>query len=1118
MKTCDYIPLTLLVTAVTVQTNYYDMTKVSRSNSTFPALFLNPTHHAELNFVAQKLVNRHVLISFTDNQGVILGVNEKFCDISGYKEEELVGQTHRLINSGYHDKAFMTEVWKTISAAKTWRGQFCNRRKNGELYWVDSTIEPLLNQKGEVEQYLSIRLDITEQKNHELKLATFKKALEASTEMVLMTDEKGVINYLNPAFCRLSGWTPEQLIGKKLNVLNSQNSHPKTLTEMANTLKNRSPWSGRLLNRRQISESVIVDYWAAISITPILKENGTLNGYVQIQRDITLNVEREEHLQSENADKATQLKMTDVLQQQQPLKTRFSDLLTLFFELNTFNAQRKGGIFIKNLDEKFLDLFLLHGSFTQEFIDRKQRIAIGAGICGNAALSTDVTVVNACFCDSNDATKFENQISHGHYVVPIAYAGQVLGVLFLYTDTQPIQNQARLSMLKQVGEMMALALLQEQAQISLTKAHDAAIKTAEIKSQFLANMSHEIRTPMNGILGMLDLLRDTLLTSEQFDILNTVTHSAESLLVILNDILDFSKLEANKVALEHIEFDLPLLVEEVCALLWNRGKKRTIELTCFIPPNFPRLWYGDPTRLRQILTNLISNALKFTKEGEVNVKVKKLVGVDGQIHCHFEVKDTGIGLSNEQKVQLFSPFIQADSSTTRHFGGTGLGLSICHGLVDMMNGSISVESELEKGTIFFVDLPLEIVAQQPQGFPNYLKGLHVLLVDSNTTSREIIATHLQAWKCNVQEENSGKSALLQLEIAALNNQIYDVAIIDLKLPDLNGCELAKAMNSNPLLSHTPRLLLSSNESLDDIERQQLGFFHCVFKPIRVTQLFEALWNTLTHTPKLLTTVHSEIDYTDFSKKRILVVEDNVINQKVICAALTRFWITPDVAENGVEAITWLNTMQYDLVFMDCQMPLMNGYDAVAHIRLQGIKTPIIGLIATNSEQERNKCLAVGMNDYLSKPFNRYAFNVILRKWLQLPADNMPNSFIADTPIPSTFITSVPSKIVWNETAALAQVENDDALFNEMIALFLEKVPVILEDIKNQEEAQHFSALADSAHALRGMVNHFFAKSLIVKILTLENAARENKIACFKTMTEDVINLTTQLINDLSKRK
>ncbi|MDD5228905.1 MAG: response regulator [Methylococcales bacterium] len=1107
------------------------MTESSCSSVSFSPFFLdsdsNVPLHPELNVAIQKVVNTHVLISLTDERGIIFYVNEKFCAVSGYSESELLGQTHYLINSGYHDSEFMREVWQTITTGKTWHGQFCNRRKNGELYWVDSTIAPLLNGLGEPSQYLSIRRDITEQKNTELKLLTLKQGLEASNEMVLLTDATGLIEYLNPAFCRLSGWTTLQLIGQKPCVLNSEKINPQTLAEMRATLKQGLPWSGRLLNRRQLIDDYLtpevrmVDYWAAVSITPILKNNGDIRGYVQIQRDISVNVDNEENLRSENADKATRLAIAQALQQREPLKTRFKQVLTLLFKLKAFHLQRKGGIFVKSVDEKFLDMFVLHGHFSDDFMQREQRIVMGAGTCGKAATSTEITVSDACFCDSRDAVEFNEAQSHGHYIIPMTYTGNVMGVMFLYTDTNPIQNNARLAMLKHVGEMMALALLQEQAQISLAASRDTAMKMTKMKSEFLANMSHEIRTPMNGVLGMLDLLQDTRLTPEQSDLVNTAAISAESLLTILNDILDFSKLEAHKVELEHIKFHLPALVEDVCTLLSSRASDQNVELTCFLPANLPILWHGDPTRLRQILMNLLSNALKFTSKGEVNVRVTQTVGIDGETHCRFEVKDSGIGLSPEQQTKLFKPFSQADNSTTRKFGGTGLGLSICKSLIEIMSGTIGEESVLGRGTTFWFDLPLVPAVQQPPTSPLRLNGTRVLVVDDNATSREIITHHLQAWHCHVQAESSGKSALIELEIAALNNQPYDVAIIDLQLLDMDGRELVHAMNANPLLRHTPRLLLTATGFVGKIERHNLGISHCLFKPVRTEQLFNILRSTIANddiATEMVTTVKSKISYTNYHSKRVLVVEDNVINQKVIVAALARFMITPDVAENGEVALKLLETTCYDLIFMDCQMPVMDGYETTRRIRVQEIaqhcstSVPIIALTAHNTAIERERCLTVGMNDYLSKPFNRHSFNQKLNIWLKP---------IIETPIVLSLnetrgtVTSA-STVSWNKVAALAQLDGDVELFKEMVQLFLETVPDVLSQLKRDVECEDFPTLANTAHALKGIVEHFCAKKLVVKIAVLENAARENKIANFEAMTKDITCETIWLINDLSK--
>jgi len=1095
------------------------MTKAFCSNNDFSAQFLT----AELNSAVQNQLNMHVLISITDVNGVILYANEKFCAVSGYNQNELIGKNHNIVNSGHHDKAFIADVWDTISNGKTWHGQFCNRKKNGELYWVDSTIAPLLDVKNRPYQYLSIRCDITEQKNSELKLLTLKQGLEASNEMVLISNAQGFVEYTNPAFHRLSGWTAEQTIGHAPSFLDSENVNQEVLAEMCQTLKQGKSWSGRLLNRRQIVEHnqnveiKTVDYWAAVNITPILKSNGEISGYVQIQRDCSVNVAREESLRCENADKAARLAIAQALQQPEPLKKRFTQVLKLLFELEAFNLQRKGGIFLKSTDEKFLNLFVLHGHFSDDFFKREQSIALGVGICGKAATITEITVANECFCEARYVEEFAENDIHGHYIVPLTCAEKILGVLFLYTDKHPIQNSARLGMLKQVGEMMALALLQKQAQLALSQSRDAAIKMAEMKSEFLANMSHEIRTPMNGILGMLDLLSDTRLTSEQADLVHTAANSAESLLTILNDILDFSKLEAHKLTLESIEFHLPALVEDVGTLLSSHASDRQIELTCFLPANLPILWLGDPTRLRQILTNLVGNALKFTQQGEVNVRVMQTTSADGQTHCRFEVQDSGIGISPEQQLQLFKPFTQADSSTTRKFGGTGLGLSICKSLVEMMGGAIGVESVVGQGATFWFDLPLSPALQQPPGLPNYFSGTRVLLIEANATNREIFTHHLQAWQCSVQTENSGNAGLLELEIAALSDTPYDVAIIDLHLPDMDGRDVARAMSANPLLSHTPRLLLSASGFIGETEQHSLGFSYCLFKPIRTEQLFNALWNTLTNAPQILTTIRSEISYEDFRDKHILVVEDNAINQKVIIAALARFNITPDVVENGAQALERLKNTCYDLILMDCQMPVMDGYETTRQLRAQENERfcdnaiPVIALTAHNSNLEREKCLAAGMNDYLSKPFNRHTFNKMLTTWLK--------STLTE-PLQSQPETSKQSgaTLIWNEAATIAQLDGDKELLAEMIALFLEQVPELLETLNTLLQNDDFAVLADSAHSLKGMVNHFYAKALAVKIGILENAARENKIADFEAMINDISSATMQLIDVLTHYK
>ena len=962
-------------------------------------------------------IGAHALISITDTQGRIVYANDKFCQVSGYTEQELLGQDHRIINSGHHDKDYIRNMWRTIAGGETWQGEFCNRRKNGSFYWVDSSIVPLLDEADKPHRYISIRRDITTLKQNEAKLTALKLALDASSEMILITNAEGLIQYANPTLCLFSGWTGDALIGRQPDVLDSPNVDQKILVEMQTQLMDGKVWSGRLLNRRrgmlpiriagQATPPDALEYWVDVNITPILMSDGTLSGYVQIQHDVSDLVKREAALQMDNADTAARLAISEALHQPRSMKGCFVHVLNILFDLKAFNLQRKGGVFLRAQDEDYLDMFVLHGEFSDEFIRKEQRIALGACLCGRAAISGKILVSDDCFCDSRHEHQFDGMQPHGHYIVPIASGGDILGVLFLYTDPYPTQSESRIAMLQQVSEMMALALLQKQAKDSLEAARDAALQTAQSKSEFLANMSHEIRTPMNGVLGMLDLLQDTQLSREQWNLIEIAANSAESLLTIINDILDFSKLEAGKIELEQIEFNLPDLVEEVCTLLSSRAHGKGLELNCFLPSNLPQRWQGDPTRIRQVLTNLIGNAVKFTEQGEVSIKVsasserETLVSTSAAKATptlRFDVVDTGIGISAEAQARLFQAFSQADSSTSRRYGGTGLGLSISKDLVELMNGRISVESTLGQGANFWFTLPLVPVendAQTPQ--PNFADK-RALIVDDNATNRMILTHYLNNWGFTVSEVDSGSAALVKLEAAVLRNEPYDLLLSDMQMPDMDGFTLAQAIIENPAIADTPRILLSSGALGSQVERLELGYAQSLLKPVRQSQLFDAIIDAL-QLPDQKTAPVAKIKEVlpDYSGKRVLVVEDNKVNQKVILSLLAKFQLKPDLADNGQVALDQLERQAYDLVLMDCQMPVMDGYEATRTLREREVgtglvptlhgksRTPITALTAHASVEEREKCLSAGMDDYLGKPVIRTELAVVLARWLGEPS-------------------------------------------------------------------------------------------------------------------------------------
>ena len=961
---------------------------------------LHATEQARLNSELRTALDRHALVSIADIQGNIVYVNDKFCKKSGYTQDELIGQNHRIVNSGYHGKDYIKNVWRTIAQGDCWQGEFCNRRKDGSLYWVDSTITALLGEDGKPRQYLSIRRDITATKENEVKLTVLKHALDACSDMILITNSTGCIQYVNPALCRLTGWSEEALIGQQRNLLDSPNTDPKTLLEMRDKLSQGLPWTGLLLSRRRGMAPICIagqatpvdalEYWIDVNVSPVLKADGGVSGYVQIQRDVSAQVERKAALKMETADTAARLAISVALQQSQPLKERLVHVLDSLFGLQAFNLQRKGGVFLKAQDEDYLDMFLLQGKFSDEFIRREQRIPLGACLCGRAAISGELIVSDDCFCDPRHDHQFDGMQPHGHYIVPIGSGGRILGVLFLYTDPYPAQSVSRLNMLTQVGDLIALALLQEQAQSALTTARDAALQSAQAKSEFLTNMSHEIRTPMNGVLGMLDILKDTEMSREQCDLVEIAANSAEALLDIINDILDFSKLEAGKINLEKTPFNLASLVEEVCALQASHAHAKSLELNCFLPVDLPPYWTGDPTRIRQVLTNLIGNAVKFTEQGEVSVYVTPC---EDDVGLRFEVQDTGIGITTETQTRLFQPFIQADSSTARRFGGTGLGLSISKHLIEAMGGVIDMESEPGKGSRFCFNLPLMSAQQdlKPASFVDF-SGKRALLVDDNATNRTILEHYLKHWGIVTHSVDSGSAALVALLSASTDNNPYDLLLLDLHMPIMDGLALTRTILEIPAIAATPRLLLSSGGLGNEAEHKLLGITQSLQKPVRQMQLFDAIANALRLPDQLSKPYDNKAKnqvkdvFPDYSSKRVLIAEDNRVNQKVVQALLARFQLKPDMANNGLEALELLANKSYDLVLIDCQMPVMDGYEATRLLRDREMashspRTPVVALTAHATTEAREICLAAGMDDYLSKPINRNSLTELLTRWL-----------------------------------------------------------------------------------------------------------------------------------------